>query len=66
MGTGVKLGADGLQTDHPEKLIKYLKDQGEKDNAIPYMHESLFKIFNLNDTFPQIAQINADLNAFFI
>ena len=22
--------ADGLQTDHPEKLIKYLKDQGKR------------------------------------
>ncbi len=24
----LKLGVDGLQTDHPEKLIKYLKDRG--------------------------------------
>ena len=26
----LKLGADGLQTDHPEKLIKYLEDQGKR------------------------------------
>ena len=26
----LKLGADGLQTDHPEKLIKYLQDQGKR------------------------------------
>jgi len=26
----LKLGVDGLQTDHPEKLIKYLKDQGRR------------------------------------
>ena len=23
-------GADGLQTDHPGKLIKYLEDQGKR------------------------------------
>jgi len=26
----LKLGVDGLQTDHPEKLIKYLEDQGKR------------------------------------
>jgi len=26
----LKSGADGLQTDHPEKLIKYLEDQGKR------------------------------------
>ncbi|HEX5154677.1 MAG TPA: glycerophosphodiester phosphodiesterase family protein [Parafilimonas sp.] len=26
----LKLGADGLQTDHPEKLIQYLKDEGKR------------------------------------
>jgi len=26
----LKLGADGLQTDHPEKLIKYLEGQGKR------------------------------------
>ena len=26
----LRLGADGLQTDHPEKLIKYLEDQGKR------------------------------------
>ena len=25
-----KQGADGLQTDHPEKLLKYLEDQGKR------------------------------------
>ena len=26
----LRLGADGLQTDHPEKLVKYLEDQGKR------------------------------------
>ena len=26
----LKLGVDGLQTNHPEKLIKYLEDQGKR------------------------------------
>jgi len=26
----LKLGPGGLQTDHPEKLIKYLEDQGKR------------------------------------
>ena len=26
----LKKGADGLQTDHPEKLIKYLEGQGKR------------------------------------
>lgn len=26
----LKLGTDGLQTDNPEKLIKYLGDEGKR------------------------------------